>query len=145
MFDCEESPNGEVEKCVPDKFKLDLEDSIVLKNDGVRAYRIIALYSFNTPLGLVNVGDKGGYISEECNLCQHGSCWVWNNATVSGNAEIKDEAQVYENARIGDKLYLVMRGSMVMLLYAMNLIYLTVLKYVMMHKYVETHLYQTIL
>lgn len=101
MFDCEESPNGEVEKCVPDKFKLDLEDSIVIKNYGVRAYRIVALYSFNTPLGRVEAGDKGGYISEECNLCQHGSCWVWNNATVSGNAEIKDDAQVYEYARIG--------------------------------------------
>lgn len=104
MVVCEENPNGKFELHeIPDKFKLDLEDSIVLKNDDIRAYRIIALYSFNTPLGRVEAGDRGGYISDESNLCQHGSCWVWNNAVVSGNAKVEDEAQVYENARIGGK------------------------------------------
>jgi NDP-sugar pyrophosphorylase family protein len=53
--------------------------------------RIVALKDFAD----VNAGDTGGLIESESNLDQHGTCWVYKDARVTG------DAFVYKNAKVG--------------------------------------------
>ena len=71
-------------------------------------YRIQALKDF----GDVKKGDLGGFVQNETNLSQKGSCWIYDdacvfdnaqvyeNARVSGNAWVYENAFVYENAAV---------------------------------------------
>lgn len=73
----------------------------ILKDDCIyyrwkTLYRIRALRDF----GNVKAGDIGGYIESEKNLCQDGSCWVYDNAKVYDNASVYDNARICENAKV---------------------------------------------
>jgi UDP-3-O-[3-hydroxymyristoyl] glucosamine N-acyltransferase len=76
-------------------------DSLVV--NGHRLYRIVALKQVNRH---VRAGDVGGYVEEDHNLSQSGTCWVYNDAMVydkarvSGHAQIRNSAQVYDKARV---------------------------------------------
>lgn len=54
----------------------------------------------------VKAGDLGGYIYNEKNLSQRGTCWVYpgstieNNARVTGNAKVKGKSRVRNSARV---------------------------------------------
>ena len=58
--------------------------------------RIVACKNF----GSVRVGDVGGYVEFKDNLSHDGSCWIGDDAEVSGNAVVYEDAQVYEKARV---------------------------------------------
>lgn len=58
--------------------------------------RIVAL--IDGPWG--PAGTRGGWIASEANLSQAGTCWVADNATVSGDARITDDAQIMDDVRI---------------------------------------------
>ena len=75
------------------KYKLTEE---TINVDGRTLYRIEALKDF----GVVEKGDKGGFIENESNLSQSGDCWVYGNAKVSDNAMVCGNAKVYDNARV---------------------------------------------
>ena len=73
----------------------------LLKNDtqdwlGHTLFRIQAKVAF----GLVEKGEKGGYIEKEDNLDVSGDAWVSGNACVSGDARVYGDAWVYGNARV---------------------------------------------
>ena len=75
------------------KYKLTEE---TINVDGRTLYRIEALKDF----GVVEKGNKGGFIENESNLSQSGDCWVYGNAKVSDNAMVCGNAKVYGNARV---------------------------------------------
>ncbi len=51
--------------------------------------------------GDVNIGDLGGFVSDEKNLAQSsGTAWVSGNARVSGNACVSGDARVYDDAMV---------------------------------------------
>ncbi len=59
-------------------------------------FRIKALRSF----GDVKVGDIGGLVSGENNLSHNGTCWVYDDAQVTGKAKVTAGAQIRDNARV---------------------------------------------
>ena len=59
-------------------------------------FRIRALKDF----GVVKKGDLGGLVEGEHNLSQEGSCWIYDNAQVSGYAEVSGYAKVSDNAEV---------------------------------------------
>ena len=61
--------------------------------------RIKALKNFGTS-HTVHAGDQGGFVSSEKNLSQLGSCWIYQDAKVSGSANVRDFAQVTGKADI---------------------------------------------
>ena len=63
---------------------------------GRTLHRIEALKSF----GDMSAGEKGGWIEKEENLSQEGSCWVYDDAQVSGDAWVCGDARVYGNAQV---------------------------------------------
>lgn len=72
------------------KYELVTDDTITI--DGVVLTRIRALIDITSHN--VKVGDLGGYIENETNLCPRGDCWV------SGDARVSGDAQVFRNAFI---------------------------------------------
>ena len=60
-----------------------------LRNNKV--YRIKALKNFSD----VMKGDIGGFVENENNLSQEGSCWIYGNSEVFGNSIIKDDAKIF--------------------------------------------------
>ena len=66
-------------------------------------HRIKALKDF----GNVKKGDFGGFVENESNLSQEGSCWIFDdaiccsNAIVYENAILCENAFVYGNVKIG--------------------------------------------
>ena len=62
----------------------------------VTLYRIKALKDFAD----VKKGDLGGWIEKESNLSQEDSCWIYDEARVSG------DAMVYENAKVSGKAWI---------------------------------------
>jgi hypothetical protein len=87
------------------KYELTSETKDGLKR--IRALRDIVRHG-------VKVGDLGGYIQSEENLCHDGDAWVHENAWVFGNARVSgdalisgdatvsDDARVFGNARVYD-------------------------------------------
>ena len=72
--------------------------------DGVSVYRIIAEKTFKNLVDgrIVKKGDIGGWIEDERNLSQDGSCWVAGDAVVCDEALVKDDAIVKDNAVVCD-------------------------------------------
>lgn len=68
--------------------------------NGKSMFRIIALRDFDlhSSFGGVLAGERGGLISSSDNLSHNGSCWVGENARVSGKARISGDALVSEYA-----------------------------------------------
>lgn len=62
------------------------------------AFRLIALRTFNTPIGVVKEGDVGGLVQNEKNLSHQGSCWIWHDACALEDALVVDDAQIYDKA-----------------------------------------------
>jgi len=62
---------------------------INLRNN--KFYRIKALKNFSD----VMKGDIGGFVENENNLSQEGSCWIYGNSEVSGSSIIKDDAKIF--------------------------------------------------
>lgn len=50
----------------------------------------------------ISDGLVGGWIEKEENLSQYGSCFVYDNARVSGDARVYNNAEVFGNARVYD-------------------------------------------
>ena len=48
----------------------------------------------------ISDGTIGGYIESEKNLDQNGSCFVYDDAVVTGNAEVSGNACVFGNAKV---------------------------------------------
>lgn len=61
-------------------------------------FRLIALRTFNTPIGVVKEGDIGGLVENEKTLSHQGSCWIWHGACALEDALVVDDAQVYDEA-----------------------------------------------
>lgn len=61
--------------------------------------RVQALRSF----GDVHEGDIGGYIQDEMNLSERGSCWIYDDAMVMGSSRVKDDAQVHGGVIVSGK------------------------------------------
>ena len=59
-------------------------------------FRIKSLKDFRE----VKKGDLGGLVEGEHNLSQEGSCWIYDNAQVSGYAEVSDNAKVSGYAEV---------------------------------------------
>ena len=70
----------------------------VMNYNGRKVYQIKALKDF----GDVKAGELGGWIGNEKNLSQSGSCWVSENAIVCDDALVRDNAQVMGYARVFD-------------------------------------------
>ncbi len=64
--------------------------------------RIKALKDFTLPNGRYAVlkGDEGGLIENEKNLSQEGTCWVHEDARVTGNARVYGDAQILDRAHV---------------------------------------------
>lgn len=64
-------------------------------------YRIQALRTFYArDFGIINIGDKGGWVQSTKNLSFEGSCWIHGNARVTDRAYVSDDAQVSGDAII---------------------------------------------
>lgn len=48
----------------------------------------------------VRKGDRGGLVEGEWNLSQDGTCWIGDDARVTGQARVSERAQVYGEARV---------------------------------------------
>ena len=73
--------------------KYKLTDECITIGDK-KLYRIESLKDF----AFIKKGDKGGFVESEENLSQVGSCWIYNDAKVSGDTKVCGDAQVYGNA-----------------------------------------------
>lgn len=76
-----------------------------VSNDKYRTYgpenemgmrRIQAVRSFAN----VKEGDIGGYIQDERNLSDRGTCWIYDDARVMGKARVKEDASVRGQVRV---------------------------------------------
>lgn len=64
-----------------------------------KLHRIRALRDF----GDVKTGDLGGFIEHEGNLSHYYTCWIYDDAQVSGKASVEYHSQVMGNAKIKGK------------------------------------------
>ena len=69
------------------KFKLTKESKTFL---GIKMFRIQALVSF----GIVEKGEKGGFVEKAKNLSVSGDARVYGNARVSGNALVSGKLKL---------------------------------------------------
>lgn len=75
------------------KYELLQEDKVCYI--GRTFIRIRACKDFTTFDGeVIRKGDKGGYIENERNLSQEGTCWIFEHGKVMDNATVKDNAIV---------------------------------------------------
>lgn len=95
------------------KYKLLKNDYLDVKHPvtkkPVRLYRILALKSFESKGGSVREGSIGGFVSDESNMTQNDSSWVFNQAKIFDNAllidsSLLDDAIAYQNAIIQDSI-----------------------------------------
>ena len=84
------------------KYKFLEPDAIFI--NGRPLFRIQAMKDIRDEKGnvIVKSGDFGGYISEERNLSQKGSCWVHRNSKVFGDARVQDNAQIKGESEISE-------------------------------------------
>ena len=79
------------------KYELVKDDQITVF--GKNLFRIKACIDFTTRLGeKIYKGDLGGFVENESNLSQNGSCWIFDDAMVFDNAKVSDSAEVYDSA-----------------------------------------------
>ena len=81
------------------KYKLSNETKSVR---GKTLYRIQALKDF----GNVKKGDLGGFVQNETNLSQKGSCWIYDDACVYDKAQVYEEAKVSEKAEVSGNAWI---------------------------------------
>lgn len=67
---------------------------------GVELFQIVALEDI--PEHGIKKYDNGGWIGENAQLSQEGSCWIEENAYVYGTSVVKDDAFVGENCEVVD-------------------------------------------
>ena len=67
--------------------------------NGRTLHRIQALRDFAD----VKANELGGFVEDETNLSQEGSCWVYDNAMVFDNATVEGNAKVRDNAIIANE------------------------------------------
>lgn len=60
-------------------------------------HQIRALTSVNER---VKVGDLGGYVQSEENLCQDGGCWIYNRAVCCEDAMVRGEARICDDVMV---------------------------------------------
>ena len=87
-------------KILMKKYELLLNDSITINDGNIKLYRIRACKALSSGDKTVNVGDLGGYIQCEDNLCHNGNAWIFNNAKVYGDACVFGDAKVFGNAKL---------------------------------------------
>lgn len=76
--------------------KFEITDETLRYGSDTILHRIVAIKDFTTAGINIKKGDFGGYIENEENLSQEGSCWIFPDAKAFGNSK------VYENAVIFD-------------------------------------------
>lgn len=95
------------------KYKILKNDHIDIKHPKtkkpIRLYRILALKSFESKVGTVTEGSIGGFISDDTNLNQNDSSWLFHLAKIFDNAllvdsVLLDNAVACENAIIQDSV-----------------------------------------
>lgn len=81
--------------------KGDIKTISILLADGttktITGKRIVALRDIGNG---IEEGTLGGYIHDEGNLSQDGTCWVGDDAMVYGNVRITDDAQILHAAKV---------------------------------------------
>lgn len=65
---------------------------------GHKLHRIQAVRKF----GMIQEGQKGGWVEKESNLSHSGMCWLFDDAFVMGDAVVKDNAWVCNNTCVRD-------------------------------------------
>lgn len=79
-----------------EKYEFVTGDTVTI--DGVVLTRIRALIDIASHG--IKVGDLGGYIENELNLCPSGDCWVSGEARVSGGAQVFGNAFISGNTQL---------------------------------------------
>lgn len=74
------------------------EKEVTILGRAVKVRRVIA--QMDVPEWAVDVGDLGGYVENDYNLSQEGSCWISGNAIVCGDARVYGNAIVNRNALV---------------------------------------------
>lgn len=83
------------------KYKLVRAGRIQSNHEDVGKLRLLRLQALrDIPEHGVKTGDFGGYISKKVNLSHEGSCWVGEDAQVSGQVEISDSAYIGGRATV---------------------------------------------
>jgi len=67
-----------------------------ITSNGIILTQIFACKSFSK----VNAGELGGYIENEKNLSQEGTCWIHDRSKVYGNARVIENAQVKNDSKV---------------------------------------------
>lgn len=80
------------------KYNLSNPVEKLIENKTYFLHQLIAAKDF----GNIKKGDLGGFIENEENLSQEGSCWVAQNACVFNRAKVVDNAYVCGASLIGD-------------------------------------------
>lgn len=79
--------------------KYELTDETIIV-DNKTLYRIKALKSFVNSYATVEVGDLGGYVESESNLCHDGNSWIYDHGMVMDEAFVCDDGVVANNSLI---------------------------------------------
>lgn len=83
------------------KYKLVRAGRIQSNHEDVGKLRLLRLQALrDIPEHGVKAGDFGGYISKKVNLSHEGSCWVGEEAQVSGQVEISESAYIGGRATV---------------------------------------------
>lgn len=61
---------------------------LILTRMHVPKYRIIALKSFNSPLGFVKAGEVGGFVESERNLDKEDNSWIYEGSYATGKSKV---------------------------------------------------------
>ncbi len=92
------------------KYQLTGEPQVI--NGGMsKVKRIQAL--IDIPETGVKVGDIGGWIEDERNLSDYGSCWVFDDAIIYGDARVMENAMVRGKAKIHGVRGVIIKGNAV--------------------------------
>jgi hypothetical protein len=100
-------------KAANPKYFLDPKDTTRI--DGVKLYRIVALREFWTSDGLVEVGERGGWVQGEHNLSHAGACWIAGQAIAMRQARVEKNGFMCDRTKITDDVLITddaqMRGD----------------------------------
>lgn len=72
--------------------KYEIHNKFLLLKTGEKVYPITALKDI--PMFDVKIGDFGGYIEHEYNLCHSGNAWIGADCIVTGTSIIKDDVLI---------------------------------------------------
>ena len=73
---------------------------ILVKDDSCWSYKFLYRIKSLKDFSNISKNDIGGFIRGYYNLSQSGTCWVYNDAEISGKASVSENVQVTENAII---------------------------------------------